>query len=1299
MSMRRIAYNKYGHTDALARLVFFKLMRFGRKSSGHHGNTSPTDDPPETQQQLSLPSFPPSSIVSFGSLQATTASKASDESPANQIPADASLLSTLLEVTAAQDSPSSLKSPWLASPVADGRAGQAKSNNNNFRSKGRATMLAMHKQQTADSSAMYLSAHLLMSAFDHYSEGRGTLSLKQLFQLLKEGGLSPSPLSHDEISKCVEKSCGTDAVSSLSYGSMVRCLRACAHAAFPGGEDQAEDRMIRSLRRSLAHLLYDALESPDSEISELHEQESGVRAPRAHAATAATAALPMHSFHPETQPAMSSSHRAENISISMQGVSMRDKKALEALAAEWTERKINFRKEREKAAAALEKTRLRRLAQNAHKYREQIQGIEAPSLAAHAENNGPDHHGRPRSDRQLAVRPDEHVAYIKGKATRDMEQEEETIEADMERARAALLEETRALEQELMAEMEASFRHLKSKLDAQKKLSKSEPDLKAQVSRNEAPEAKPRMQKPAKIRHEPAQHAPTSYASAVDATANTSRLRGPPAARSFSRSHTPRPAMEELQQKLRQIFSDIFEAFIFLDVHNDHTVHRTQLRRQLSLLHPDVDMEQLMAEIHGDAQDGRLDVIDFAKLFSWHPLGSLQDQHARYLQALKLRRRIVERVHNTLFGGHVHTNVVENSRLAREPKQRDGSGLSRASASVHEDSFGYGKRAMHATFDDMHVPAQHRFASEIGSVGAKTRSSSAPKERPRQRTSTHAGLSPLYERSHAPGPVTSEQRRIAELERQNKMLAEQLQESQRRLAEKRYAHVDRTHAPRTSGRENDVSRSKPVSEEAHSLHANKSKAKASNSHMPEFIGPQGGYKDSDGLSALIRSDDTKTVSQYVSRTGLWLAIPSSKSTARARPYRAGGAQGLRDGSMRSEAGLHADDTWREMHSQNQSGSGDTSANGRERSVRSNSRDSSVEYADGINGSGVLERSRSSGGRVHQDTSGAAQDRARDKLYPHQVREPWLADRDAYEPTLRYDRHDAQAHRYDKDYRAETEPEQDVSTYKNDYSHTKEYGRSDKSGYEVCFGLHDTGPRDSPVSSGNRVPLQNTGSSLLRASPANRDHLHAPGTRASPANRDNTRYAQQVHTSFDDAELPRAHRPARDPISDYGLYQQSASSSSPFLMSGEASYTQGGKFRDTHAGSPQRTSSVPRNMGSSSAYEANIGTNHSPQSQPASQKLEKFKSRVDILSCLCSSDWDGGEVAGPMDTSPHWDVSRETTPVEAALESARLESRIGKNWENEGEAGIVGVQGKYRLCQVVCVSCECVCTCLSAFLGV
>jgi hypothetical protein len=557
--------------DALARLVFFKLLRFGRKQQAGQDHASSSMEA-ETSHLLEDRYHHPSNSTATrtGSADTSTAARrtAADSSSGKDFRNEGCMLSTIVDVTAAEED----SGVFLGGdcPVTHTRAGAGGGTERDAHgaSRSKATMLAMHKAETADSNSMYLSAHLLMSAFDQYSDGQGNMNMQQLLELLKDGGLAM--LDQAQVSSCLEESCGIDdATSSFSYGAMIRCLRACAHAAFQGDAERAEDRMIRSLRRSLAHahVLYDTAGSPPGSnkveshlngVSAAHESKQGqgppsysnwmitateATAPSSNSSSVITARAETQAHH--SVPASSSTDRGDGMNASFQGLSLRDQKAFGALAEEWAKKEVSFRKQREKAAADLEKTRMKRIAENADKYRARLAVAEIGGGAGGSKSS--------RTDRQPH---EEQAIYMKGKITKDMEEEEKLIEMEFSRAHEDLAQETRVLEHKIMRDMEESFTHLKGKIDARKKLAKYDTEHRLQGAPKHDEDARGRMHAPLKGRHANVSTMHTSYSSSLDTT-TASRARAnisTSSSRSLHRGQPSRPAMEELQQRLSQIF-------------------------------------------------------------------------------------------------------------------------------------------------------------------------------------------------------------------------------------------------------------------------------------------------------------------------------------------------------------------------------------------------------------------------------------------------------------------------------------------------------------------------------------------------------------------------------------------------------------------------------------------------------------------------------------------------------------------------------------------------------------------------
>lgn len=940
--MFQIAHEKYGHTDALARLVYFKLLRFGRlgagrklvsnadgkvheeKSSSFEGQCHLGEGPSSSIQSLShepnsmtvsMPAPPqqciPSDRRTQSSYDSTEASRSLPHEDSSSAPGKFESSSTRGHLA-----PSGASRQFNALPLQNPLGGghDAAGRRNFIASSAheampietvkRGTLLALHKQETRGSRSMYVSAHLLLSTFYRYSK-RGRLGRLGMKELASDLEFLPGLVTNAQLAMSFE-SAGSG--SDLDYGGMLRCLKSCGEIAFGGSGGESDVDLMQRMRQKLADLLDDGDDCDD----EMEGQRREGASEASHGTSRSSSAddsphvgQGTHKLCPQGDATMLLS--SEALSREEQ-VSGEEQAAMDGLASAWTQKQIALRSELESCAIAMEKSAADKLQFHREKREAEAAKVRPSSnivkLRAQLKNmtNILTDEERQWMQREIRIKDGEE----RKKHTADLERKvrvgEGKILDELGKARLAFRDESRYLEQKLASEMEASFKQLRLRFDAKRRVAsdKQKSSVRQVIVAHQAIEKSNgqnengSLRKYSKVSAPAPESAEPSGAPLDRRLDNQNRVTTNCALRPVE---TPtKYAMMDLQAHLRLFFGNVFEAFVFLDVHNDHTVRRNELLRQLPLLYPGIKLDQVMYEIEGGDENKMtvMDVMDFAKKISWHSLGSLEDQRARYLQVLKHRRRIVERVHASLSessGKDPSSRAVAQSKpsayrpwsLLRTAVANSGAVNSKSKSNSDEFHEGLSSRleAQGESSQSKHLSVLP--GAVLGSVaGTKARTYLKPaRSRPSSAPSNRRDIQVQ---------LAGEGSELAQLEMETKMLANQVLDAETLLAYRIRSKEEKlTHQ---------------VAGPSRSFQTRESQSTKKISKIPEFVGPKGGYKDSDGLSSLIRSDDTQTVSKYVSRTGLWIAVPSTSRPSKRLPlHRAAD----RNGAAKIAGGLDSND--------------------------------------------------------------------------------------------------------------------------------------------------------------------------------------------------------------------------------------------------------------------------------------------------------------------------------------------------------------------------------------------------------
>ena len=935
-AMSHVASEKYGHTDALARLVYFKLLRFGRRATGTRApfrrdkQDAGGDEPRAEMQNVigndkrrdvddmrpgcqdatpSIPSLSPdpksirySSSASPGNSStpprrhkevscddetSPLSSRYATGSPARGGGARGRLMGdedtgsdgndeggAFMRASPPRGSPAAHLVQSL-SPPPTSRSGVGTATVNSPRVR-RATLLSQHKHETRRIPSMYLSAHLLMSIFGRYSKrGRMGMNMNDMGKLLGDLDLVPGLVSRVAFEKIFlsaqvrggldnggqDLSSGSTTKGFLDYGGMLRCLKACADQAFSKDESGTEDQLIQRIRDKL--FVPNLRHNEDGQGGESNGYTSSSASESSRSSSRSDSPVCQGAIPRPGHGHDAVKHRNSGEKSSVEQVSLQHRAAMEELITLYTKREIAQRADMDAAALALEKSAAERIQSTREKYMTEAARFRPGSailslrgrLKERADVLTDDE--RNWMEREVRIKEEEERKTYEAGVQRKMKIAEKKIQGDLHKAKTALKEDAIYRQQKLASEMEASFQKLKLKFEARTRHANERQKATARHANLAAFSA---------LQHK----VPIESKSPKKATASQERARpsSNTADAGCQKSHerqqllqieskgiqkrmsvsASKAAMSDLKTHLRLMFGNVFEVFVFLDAHNDHTVHINELSRQLPLLYPDVKLDQVMSEIKGKDSEGRknvMEVIDFAKCFGWHPLGTLDEQQACYLQVLKHRRRIVERVGSTIL----QDKDVGQRRKGKSVVSRRGRSHMSDFPSTGHDTAGQTNlppkrsRPVSAT--------QHR---PVNSVESTFHEKVSTLTRKRATSATISNRVPVSD------PV------LTELEVQNQRLADQVYDAEFQLAAKRNGAVEISKTKRAD---------KPVG-------ACSKRPSTRQRKMPEFVGPKGGYKDSDGLMSHLRGDDTRTISKYVSRTGLWIAVPS---TSRPQPQR------------------------------------------------------------------------------------------------------------------------------------------------------------------------------------------------------------------------------------------------------------------------------------------------------------------------------------------------------------------------------------------------------------------------------
>jgi len=310
-----------------------------------------------------------------------------------------------------------------------------------------------------------------------------------------------------------------------------------------------------------------------------------------------------------------------------------------------------------------------------------------------------------------------------------------------------------------------------------------------------------------------------------------------------------------LQRVLREIFDNVLEAFVFLDMDGSDCILRYQLARQMQRIAPHVSFEQVMVEVDGKSSNNSIPLLKFVQHFSW-PDG-IADRQREY-EKLKLNRREVlakfERWRRSKL------DEVTNAFVAKKP-----AGTVEAKRAESKTIMATSPRPPPSCVDDSSVSSCK--VPDLSSSSSAFRAKSAPRERPSQSKLDRLVRGEEVSRRGARGAHDGdggETRRkawvsdavrdaeVKKLEREKRKLAVQLLDAERKLAL----------ASSAAAAEGDEAKGSLSSSRRHS-----SRAQARS--PPPFVGPKGAYKEEKSVAMF----EEGAANFVVSKTGLWAPVP------------------------------------------------------------------------------------------------------------------------------------------------------------------------------------------------------------------------------------------------------------------------------------------------------------------------------------------------------------------------------------------------------------------------------------------
>jgi len=367
------------------------------------------------------------------------------------------------------------------------------------------------------------------------------------------------------------------------------------------------------------------------------------------------------------------------------------------------------------------------------------------------------------------------------------------------------------------------------------------------------------------------------------------------------------------QGRLREVFSTVYNAFVFLDAHDKGVLDRATLQRQMTRLLPEISVDQIMMELlEGAEEDDEGEGIRpevFLRHLAWHPLPSLRRaQREAVAEARRHKQQALTQYYNWQFRVQPATvggrSMITLDDLALLPVSEIAvsmptGALSARSSIASTGAYATWKGTLRKYSDSLH---------DGGAWAPRSRPCASSQDQCSPETPRGAASAGAASVATPRAWISDGQRDIAktQLLREKRKLAVQLLEAQRKLvdagvflkssspstlASPASGSRNRTHhnVPRSadpsgatrisvaqtgapSQRHRATHPSFPVPEREHGVFIKEREHR-------EFVGPKGPYREvtaTDRLARLLKDDRCSSVEKCMTRMGLWMATPPSE---------------------------------------------------------------------------------------------------------------------------------------------------------------------------------------------------------------------------------------------------------------------------------------------------------------------------------------------------------------------------------------------------------------------------------------
>jgi len=347
-------------------------------------------------------------------------------------------------------------------------------------------------------------------------------------------------------------------------------------------------------------------------------------------------------------------------------------------------------------------------------------------------------------------------------------------------------------------------------------------------------------------------------------------------------------ALTRLQSRLKEVFSNIYHAFVFLDANDKGVLDSQDLNRQIARICPEVSADQIRMELIVGADDDQsseretgIPLERFLRHLSWHPIPSLRRlQREAIADARRQKQKALTEFYNWQLrrdpktGGARTVSGITLDDLALLPVSEIAEAVPAGASSARSaGAYMTWKGTLRKYSDDINIKSAPRSRQNAGCSVTFT-----PESTPR---SFAASTPRSFQQKGSPSLprawISDGQREIAktQLLREKRKLAVQLLEAERKLMQAGGLGESTSNSDLQTGRHRPSNKGK-VKHTSERQPASRPGSATTGRGYREFIGPKGPYREltaTDRLVSSLRDDRPATLEKCMTRMGLWMTTP------------------------------------------------------------------------------------------------------------------------------------------------------------------------------------------------------------------------------------------------------------------------------------------------------------------------------------------------------------------------------------------------------------------------------------------